>query len=255
MIRGVIFDAGNTLMYFEGDWDDVVNTGASRLSQFLVAQGLELPPTFGVDYVETRRRGAETRFDTNVEYTAQQALRDTLKAHAIHGVPAGLYAPAVAAFFEDELEHWRVYPDARETLAALKARGLALALMSNATDDTFVGAIMHRYGLAEFLDPLLTSAGVGARKPDPRAFAPILDAWGFKPREVVMVGDAPSFDILGAHRAGLRAILIENRWPELPPPHRPFPDAALMTPDACIIQLAELPATLDALSQQDNQDG
>jgi len=65
------------------------------------------------------------------------------------------------------------------------------------------------------------------RKPDPRALQLIADAWHLPPAEIVMVGDLPQYDILGAHRAGMRAILVARNdiggWQPVPPEHASDP--------------------------------
>jgi 2-haloalkanoic acid dehalogenase type II len=194
-----------------------------------------------------RTQGLKDRLAANVEYTAEQALTDTLARWGVCFIPDAVLPSAIAKFFEFEALHWVPYPDASETLERLKRSGLKLALLSNATDQAFIEKIAQASGIAEFLDPLLTSAAIGFRKPDPRAFQPILEQWQLPPHQVAMVGDVPSFDILGAHRTGMRAVLIGNRWDEPLKPHGEFEDAEQMEPDAVIRNLAELPTCLSEL--------
>ncbi len=64
-----------------------------------------------------------------------------------------------------------------------------------------------------------------------------------------MVGDWPGTDVLGAHRAGMKAILIEERWPE--PPHLPtdIPDMELLSPDAVTHDLESVASVLSSLAE------
>ncbi|MEU5548321.1 HAD family hydrolase [Micromonospora sp. NPDC047793] len=62
---------------------------------------------------------------------------------------------------------------------------------------------------------------------------------GVPPSQVVHVGDNPAFDVVGAQRAGLRAIWLNRRGDSLP---------AGVLPDATVSSLAELPAVLVGLS-------
>jgi putative hydrolase of the HAD superfamily len=62
--------------------------------------------------------------------------------------------------------------------------------------------------LESYFDPIIISAAIGIRKPDPRAFRPILDSWGVPARQVVMVGDQLGADILGARTLGLRTVWL-----------------------------------------------
>lgn len=249
MIRGIIFDLGNTLMYFDGDWETTVAQGAAEMAAYLNGRGFPLPPEFAAEFIALRDVGRKRAAQTNVEYTAAQALCDTLAQQGVHDAPEAMILRAVEKFFGPEEPRWLAYPDARATLKELRALDLKLALMSNATDHTFIERIARNGMVAEFMHPLLSSAKISHRKPDPRAFQPILDIWRVPPQDVVVVGDAASFDILGAHRAGMRGVLIQERWAEPLKPHGEFDDAHLMQPDATILQLTELPALLSGWNE------
>ncbi len=247
MVRGVIFDLGNTLMHFQGDWDVVTAAGIARLFDFLREQGLELPGTFADDFLAHRQRGRELSARSDVEYTAQDALRDTLSLYGNASLPLEIAREALRRFFGPEQDQWVAYEDAQATVKRLRALGLRLGVISNATDDEFVHEAVRRAGLDLFFHPIISSAGVPWRKPDPRIFQHVLDTWDLPPEDVAMVGDWPSTDILGAHRAGMPAILIDERWPEPPHLHAPVIDAELLRPDAVVFALDELPDTLARL--------
>lgn len=249
MIRGVIFDLGNTLMYFDGDWRDVMTRGAEKMAESLRASGVPVSEHFAADFLEQRERGRAHTADDNIEYGARQALQDTLARSGLNPVGEHLSREAIFAFFGPERAGWRPYPDARLTLAQLRARGLKLGLLSNATDQEFIERITADGGLAVFLHPLLTSAALGCRKPDSRAFQPLLQSWELSPGEVVMVGDWPSFDILGAHRAGIKAILIQDRWDQPTTLHTSIIDEHLLEPDQSVRELRELPVALERLDK------
>lgn len=249
MIRGVIFDLGNTLMYFDADWNTMNQLRTDNMLAYFSERGYPLPVSFGENFRALYDAGRTRAAQTDVEYTTEDALNDALTQHNICWIPDAVVPRAVEKFFEAEQEHWLVYEDARVTLENLRARGLNLALLSNAMDHAFIERLVRNAGLAEFFDPLLSSAKISYRKPDPRAFQPILDAWQIPASQIVMVGDNPSFDILGAHRAGMRGVLIQDRWEKPPSPHGEFADAALLKPDAVIKQLSELPAVIDAMNQ------
>lgn len=255
MIRGIVFDLGNTLMYLDGDWEAIIAQGAARMAAYLNERGYPVLPEFAMEFIALREAGRKRATQSNLEYTAEQALNDALSKFGVRAVPDAVILRAVKEFFEPEEAQWKPYADARETLRKLRAQTLRLALLSNATDHAFIERIARNGAVAEFLDPLLSSAKISIRKPDPRAFQPILDAWQFAPREIVMVGDAASFDILGAHRAGMRGVLIEDRWDTAPKPHAEFEDAARLTPDAIIYQLAELPALIQQWNQEESLHG
>jgi phosphoglycolate phosphatase-like HAD superfamily hydrolase len=64
---------------------------------------------------------------------------------------------------------------------------------------------LERTGLTPLLDGALSSAEVGAPKPDPEIFARALALAGASPEEALHVGDDVEADVGGALAAGLRA--------------------------------------------------
>jgi 5'-nucleotidase len=73
-------------------------------------------------------------------------------------------------------------------------------------------------GLEPFVDTLITSEDVGAIKPDPAIFAIALQRIGCSAQEVVMLGDAWLADIIGAQRAGIRAVWLNRTGISCPDP-------------------------------------
>jgi putative hydrolase of the HAD superfamily len=100
------------------------------------------------------------------------------------------------------------YPDAAPALRELREGGTRLVAVSNW--DCSLPAVLDRVGLGELLDGVVTSAGAGARKPDPAIFAPALALAGSAPEDAVHVGDTPEEDVAGARAAGIRALLIDR---------------------------------------------
>ena len=93
---------------------------------------------------------------------------------------------------------FRAYPDAAPALARLRELGLTLVCVSNW--DYALPQVLDRCGLGGSLDAVVTSAGAGARKPDPAIFARALELAGCGPAEALHVGDTPEEDIAGAAR-------------------------------------------------------
>jgi putative hydrolase of the HAD superfamily len=101
-----------------------------------------------------------------------------------------------------------VYPDVEPALADLRASGLTLVAVSNW--DISLPRVLQRCGLGEQLDATVTSAGAGARKPDPAIFSVALELAGCRPEEALHVGDTPEEDVAGARAAGIRPLLIDR---------------------------------------------
>lgn len=248
MIKGILFDFGSTLMYFDAKWEEVDQRGVATLVDFLRAHGIAVGDEFPSLFRAARERGWKLAEQTNVEHTVEDALHETWIKLG-HTPLDGLLPHAVAEYFAEGEQYWLPYPDALETLRTLHARGLRLGLISNADDDGIVQRQAARLGFAPYLHPILSSAAPPKwRKPDPRIFHLVADEWRLPPHEIVMVGDATMYDIVGAHRAGMRGILIDRGdnapWQKIPNDRA---DDPLVKPDATVRALVEIPAVIERL--------
>jgi putative hydrolase of the HAD superfamily len=109
------------------------------------------------------------------------------------------------------------YPDVAPALAALRAAGVRLVVVSNW--DASLHERLAETGLADLVDGALASAEVGAAKPDRAIFAAALAlAGGVPPPEAWHVGDTIAADVAGARAAGLAPVLIARGGPPAEPP-------------------------------------
>jgi putative hydrolase of the HAD superfamily len=100
------------------------------------------------------------------------------------------------------------YPDAATALGTLRASGMRAAVVSNW--DCSLGDVLAGVGLAGMLDAVVTSAQVGAAKPDPRIFEAALAAVQCPPTRAMFVGDSIEIDVAGARAAGIRSVLLDR---------------------------------------------
>lgn len=105
-------------------------------------------------------------------------------------------------------------PGAAEGLAAIAASGLPIVVVSNA--DGTVQAMLEASGLLQVgpgtgavVEAVVDSGLVGVTKPDPAIFELALDLVGASPDRVLHVGDAYTYDVVGARSAGLQAALVD----------------------------------------------
>src|SRR3989304_4634308 len=103
-------------------------------------------------------------------------------------------------------EVWSMYEDAPPVLRELRARGLRLGIVSNW--DTRLRRIVRETGLEALVDFVKISCEGGGRKPNRAIFEAALAAAGAAPHEAVHVGDLYPEDIVGAHEAGLRPVMV-----------------------------------------------
>lgn len=110
---------------------------------------------------------------------------------------------------------FRAFPEVHGVLAAARARGRRLAVLSNW--DVSLHDVLARLELTPLLDAVLTSAQVGARKPSPAAFEAALRAVGAEPAQALHIGDSLEEDVAGARRAGIEPVLISRNGTGGPP--------------------------------------
>jgi HAD superfamily hydrolase (TIGR01549 family) len=96
---------------------------------------------------------------------------------------------------------YAVLPGVADALARLGSLGLELAVVGNW--DFRLAEHLERLGLARFFSAIVSSAVVGAAKPDPRPFHAALEEIGVRPERSLHVGDSPA-DEDGARAAALR---------------------------------------------------
>lgn len=158
-------------------------------------------------------------------------------------LPSRLAAETTAALVEAYAAPALLVPPALDTgapaaLAALRDRGLTLAVVSNTmrTPGRTLRRLLDRFGILHAFAHTTFSDELGVRKPDREIFAHTLEAIGCDPATAVHVGDDLVLDVHGACDAGMRAIHVTHRRPEA------GARATLVIPD-----LAALPAAIARL--------
>ena len=166
-------------------------------------------------------------------------------AAADRGLPERLPAATMTKLVEAYARPALVVPPALDpgtpgALAALRERGLTLAVVSNTmrTPGATLRKLLAHFGILEHFAHTTFSDEVGIRKPAPEIFALTLRAVGGEPATAVHVGDDLVLDVEGARATGMRVIQIAN------PPTRP---KAGREPDIVIPGMAGLPAAVDEL--------
>jgi len=205
VIRAILFDAGNTLIRMD----------YAAIAAELARHGIAVTP-------ETLQRAEwSTRVRIDTELFAPDAVfstesRDTTERYTRYlleeaGVgDAALSATMVAwrRAYNPPVGLWTVAePEAAAALALARGAGLATGVVSNSNGS--IRRILASLGLTRHLDFVLDSHEEGVEKPDPRFFEIALARAGVTPDEAAYIGDLYSVDVVGARRAGLRAVLMD----------------------------------------------
>jgi putative hydrolase of the HAD superfamily len=105
----------------------------------------------------------------------------------------------------------RPRPEAPQVLGTLRARGLRLAVVSDASYE--LPDLWPDLPVAEFIDAPVFSAEVGVRKPDPLIYRSACERLAVEPAECVYVGDGGRGELTGATAMGMRAVLLaDDNW-------------------------------------------
>ena len=211
-IRAVIFDLGNTLVYFDGQISQILPQADSELSRALKDCGFEI----NVQVFEREFRQQMTAYHRQreydlIEHSTAAVLETILAKYGYLNVPEDSLRVLLARLYAVTQEYWIPEKDLLPTIKTLKQRGYRMGVISNAGDDADVQTLVDKTNIRRDLDFVVSSAAFGIRKPDPRIFQFALDFWGLPPEQVAMVGDTLEADILGARNAGIFGVWITRR--------------------------------------------
>lgn len=238
----ILFDLGNTLLYFDGVWEQVIAEMDAALYHSLLASGLNLDKQDFMRQMEAKFAEFDVQKSGEfLEFTTAYLLRSLLSDLRYPAVSEPVIQRAIRVMYAVSQAHWLPEPDAQPTLQSLREQGYRMGLISNARDDQDVQMLIDKAGIREYFDVILTSAAQGIRKPNPRIFQRALQHWGARPERAAMVGDTLGADILGAHNAGIYSVWITRRVS----PNQPHLDRII--PDAQVESLSELPGLFSAL--------
>ncbi len=117
----------------------------------------------------------------------------------------GMFEQACRIYAREKLRYITPYPGVRKTLAAIRKRGYAMAVVTDA-EHTDATLRLEKCGLASFFDCMMTYDKVGVKKPAPDPFLAALDAVSARPEEALFIGDSPRRDIEPCKHLGIRTV-------------------------------------------------
>jgi len=239
----VLFDLGATLIYFDAEWEPVMQQGSHVLQAKLAELGYSLDAEFFPAYYRaTSRDYFRWREDNLTETPAPVVLRKVMADFGYPNLPDEHVKEALAALYGVSEAHWHAEEDTLSTLETLRRQGYHIGLVSNAGYDDDVQALVDGAGIRSYLEFIISSAALGVRKPSPLIFQAALDFFHAAPQQAVMIGDFLEADVLGANQLGMGSVWITRR--------ADMANAAKydgrILPDRKIAALSELPAILEA---------
>jgi putative hydrolase of the HAD superfamily len=225
-LEAVVFDWGGTLSVFVtvelvDAWRLVARHLDPAREDEITAQLVQVEADFWASVTSHQRSG-----------TLADLVAAATRALGID-VAEALLEEAAVRHLDAWTPHIRHDPDAAPTLAALRAEGLKIGLLSNTHwPRTFHERFLERDGLSHLIDARLYTSEMEFQKPHASAFRAALDALGVDdPARAVFVGDRPWDDITGAQAVGMQTVLRRNPA---------IADTTPVQPDAVIRSLPEL---------------
>jgi 2-haloacid dehalogenase len=194
-IRAVIFDAYGTLLD--------IHTAMAR-------HATRLGPNWRQISADWRTKQIEYCWVRSMVGPAQHRDFWRLTQEALE-VVAEIHGITDTALKADILSAYRrldAYPEVPAMLQALKAKGLACAILSNGEPGMLHDAVTAA-GIAPLLDAVLSVESVRVFKPNPRVYRLAGRRFGLAPREMAFVSANP-WDAFGAHELGFRVFRLNR---------------------------------------------
>jgi len=94
-----------------------------------------------------------------------------------------------------------LYPQVRETLAALRGQGVKLAVVTN-KESRYTRTVLDAHQLSPLLDCVVSGDTLPTKKPDPAGIQSCLTQFAVSPHRALFVGDS-SIDVATARNAGV----------------------------------------------------
>ncbi len=207
MIRGILFDYGNTLVR--------VRDGATVLKEVLAVLGHEIDAGDALKGMEAFTQHWHKHYSglPRGERWTEKIRLDCDKA-ILQAIGLGRDQDALArevAQRWDLCERQGPYEDVKPTLEILEKMGLKLGVLSqNPMTGRQLNKDLKTRLIATFFSVVLTSEDAGYDKPDPRFFEIGCKMIKLKNTELWYVGNRYHEDVVGARNAGITPVLVER---------------------------------------------
>lgn len=199
-LRGVLLDAGNTLVFVD----------PRRLVPYLREAGAHAAAERYWEAEREARLALCTALRTpgpSEDLLWRDYFMTLFRGTGVSEERLDAVAAAVRAAHQADHLWTHVQEGAAEAIERVKELGYRVGVVSNA--DGRVEALLDSLGLARLVEFVIDSHAVGVAKPDARIFRIGAERLGLPPDQVVYVGDLYAVDVLGARAAGLVPLLLD----------------------------------------------
>ena len=227
-VKGIIFDFGFTLFYFEQPsidrYFECFQKGLLKSAEILKKHKIlggdnsikEFINTFNRKRMKSFKRSIKTKIEIPTSNIFKQTLDLLIERNIIDSFKEfnkKFYNQLADLYHSCEEEEWIPFKNTKDTLEQIFLKNVKIGLISNHPNHKTIEKILEKHDVLKYFDVILTSAKFGKRKPDPDIFFHALEKMELKEHanSVIMCGDEYA-DIVGAYRANLKAILLERHY-------------------------------------------
>jgi putative hydrolase of the HAD superfamily len=214
-IRGVFFDAGNTLLRVHPSIGDIYSEAAAEFGVDVTPEQIE--NSFKEHWKNTlplvSNEGHRLTYEKERDWW-RYIVREVFQAFVPFQNFESFFDHLYIRFAQSDT--WRLYDDVSAVLEVLKERDMKLAIVSNW--DSRLPSLCDQLGITPFFHALVVSSLVGYEKPHPAIFQIALERTQLSAREVLYIGDDPFLDYQAAQKADLNALHLDrnDRFPDHP---------------------------------------
>ena len=190
MIKAVLFDLDNTLL----DFMSVKKKAVDAAIVAMIEAGLDIEANIA----------RENIFNIyNQEGYEYQEVFDKFLLDYHGSLDYKILASAIVAYRKTKEASIILYPNVNSTLIKLAKKGYKLAVLSDAPSrEAWVR--LYSVNLHHLFDVVVTYNDTKKLKPSPEPFNKAIELLGVKPENIIMVGDWPERDVVGARSAGMK---------------------------------------------------
>lgn len=193
--RAVILDLDGTLL-------DTAADLAAATNLMMLELGREpLPQATVASYI-----------GKGVEILVHRALGGSLDARVDHDLHTRGHDAFMRHYQVENGRHSRPYEGVVEGVAAMRAKGLRLACVTN-KPQSFADPLLERFGLARAFELIVGGDALPLRKPDPMPMLHVAQRFEIDPPEIVAIGDSLN-DALAARAAGMPVFAVPYGYNE-----------------------------------------
>ena len=184
-IKGIIFDFGFTLFYFEqpsvDKYFECFQKGLLKSAEILKKHRILNDENSSKEFIKNFNRIRMSSFKesikTKIEIPTSTIFKKTLFSliekniiNPFKEYDQDFYNNLADLYHSCEEDEWIPFENTKDTLEKLSSKRIKIALISNHPNHQTIEKILNKHKLMKFFDLVLTSAKFGKRKPDPNIF-------------------------------------------------------------------------------------